>query len=234
MKKLLDIAAGALLGILLLAVPQAHAQDAPIMALDPTLMAGWSGNLAYGNKVSGKANAAVKTNFTYTTTPALRQQVVATFAKRLQAKSPQGAYAVNTTFGPGKADYDAFYRQMLSKSSLLNNNVADALTGLILVSYQIVNNISGAEINSAMESMARTQIASILAKNPKITSEATRAQMGEEMKLQSVVMVLGLQESAKTNTEQAYRQSIANMFQKQYGSDLTKMTLTNQGFVKKK
>lgn len=233
MRKLLNTAAGALLGALLLSSPQTRAQDAPIMALDPTLMAGWSGNLAYGNKAAGKAAAAAKTNFNYTSTPALRQRVVANFVKRLQSRSPQGANAVSSTFGPGKADYDAFYQQVFKNSPLKSNNAVDALTGLMLVGYQVVNNVPGSAVNSAMESNAQAQMAATLAKNAKLKSEAVRAQMAEEMKLQSVVLVLGLQESAKTNTQEAYRQSIASMFQQQYGINLKQVTLTNQGFAKK-
>lgn len=50
MKKSTIFLTGALLIASLSIVPDyVLAQDAPIMALDPTLMAGWSGNLAYGN-----------------------------------------------------------------------------------------------------------------------------------------------------------------------------------------
>ncbi len=233
MKNLLNATAVFALGTMLLVSPQIRAQDAPIMALDPTLMAGWSGNLAYGSKATGKASAVTKANFNYTSNPALRQHVVANFVKRLQSSSPQGANAVSSTFGPGKADYDSFYNQILKSSSLKNNNAADAFTGLILVGYQVINNVPGSEVNSAMESGARAQVTAILAKNPKLKSEAARAEMAEQMKLQSVVLVLGLQEATKANTVDAYRQNINSMFQQQYGLNFKQIQLTNRGFAKR-
>lgn len=159
--------------------------------------------------------------------------MVANFVKRLQSSSPQGANAVSSTFGPGKADYDSFYSQILKSSSLKNNNAADAFTGLMLVGYQVINNVPGSEVNSAMESSARAQVTAILAKNPKLKSEAARAEMAEQMKLQSVVLVLGLQEATKTNTVEAYRQSIASMFQQQYGLNFKQIQLTSRGFAKR-
>ncbi|WP_342648621.1 hypothetical protein [Mucilaginibacter sp. CSA2-8R] len=233
MKRIANISAGVILSALSFVSVTARAQDAPIMALDPTLMAGWSGNLAYDSKVAGKTVATAKSSFDYTSTPALRQRVVSNFVKRLQSRTSQGANAVNSTFGPGKADYNAIYGQILKSSSLKINNAADALTGLMLVGYQVVNNVPGSEVNSAMESGAQAQMIATLSKNAKLKSELVRAQMAEQMKLQSVVLVLGLQEATKTNTQEAYRQSIASMFQQQYGINLKQIKLTNQGFAKK-
>ncbi|MFD0794712.1 hypothetical protein ACFQZX_13880 [Mucilaginibacter litoreus] len=139
-------------------------QDAPIMALDPTLMAGWSGNLAYGNTLSGNKSAAMKLSFPYSSTLALRKSVVAGFTKRLQSQSPSGAQAIAAAFGPGKADYETIYAQMLKTSALHNNDAADALTGLILVGYQIANNVPDEQVTAKMERAARAQIAGILAK----------------------------------------------------------------------
>jgi hypothetical protein len=231
MKQLINIMAGTLLSALLLTLPNlAYAQD-PIMALDPTLMAGWSGNLAYSKSTS--RSAAAKSTFPYTSTPALRQKVVAALAKRLQSQSPKGALAVTSTFGPGKADYGAFYSQMLKTSALHDNDAADALTGLILVAYQIVNNVPDEQVTAVIERAARAQIAGIAASNSKIKSMTTRAQVAEELKLQTVVLALGLRESVAAKTEAAYRKSIQTMFQSQYHIDLHQVKLTNRGFVKR-
>ncbi|WP_133300161.1 hypothetical protein [Mucilaginibacter terrenus] len=217
---------------LLLTASKVSAQD-PIMALDPTLMAGWSGNLAYGNSAAHRSTTASKTNFAYTSTPALRQQVVASFSKRLQASSPQGAKALNTAFGPGKADYGQVYQQMLKTSALHDNNAADALAGLLLAGYEIVNQVQDDKITPAMERGTRAQVATLIASNPKMSNAAQRARLSEELKLQTVLLALGWQETLKANTQAAYRQSIASMFQNQYHLDLTQLKLTTNGFAKK-
>lgn len=234
MKKSTVFVIGALLSAFLSTGPNyAVAQDAPIMALDPTLMAGWSGNLAYGNTWGKSSASASKKNYSYKSTPALRQSVVAGFTKRLQSQSPKGAQAVAATFGPGKADYGTYYTQMLKTSGLHDNDAADALAGLMVVGYQIANNVPDEQVTATMERAARAQVAGIIAKNDKLNSPATRAKFGEELKLQTVVLVLGLQETMKNNTVDAYRKSISTMFQSQYHMNLLQFKLTNQGFAKK-
>ncbi|MFD1258280.1 hypothetical protein ACFQ3S_15860 [Mucilaginibacter terrae] len=150
---------GALLGSwLVTGINYAMAQDAPIMALDPTLMAGWSGNLAYTDTWGSKSASTIKKNYSYQSTPALRQSVVAGFTKRLQSQSLKGAQAVAATFGRGKADYGTYYTQMLKTSGLHDNDAADALAGLIVVGYQIVNNVPDEQVTATMERAARTQL----------------------------------------------------------------------------
>ena len=141
--------------LLLTVATRTYAQDAPIMALDPTLMAGWSGNIASTNNSWHPTATAKKKTFSYTSTPALRQQVVAKFAERLQIQSPNGAQTLRAAFGPGKADYGEVYQQLLKTSALHDNDTADALAGVILAGYQIVNNLQDDQITPAMERGAR-------------------------------------------------------------------------------
>jgi hypothetical protein len=231
MKQLICKAAGALLTALLLITPKAKAQD-PIVALDPTLMAGWSGNLAYSKSASGRAATSAKTNFAYTSTPALRQQVVARFARRLESQNAKGARALTAAFGPGKADYGQLYKQMLKNSVLRDNDAADALTALLLAGYQIVNNLQDNQVTSAMERGARTQVAAILAQNKSISSATARAQMAEELKLQTLLLAVGAQDAVKNKTMPAYQQNIAAMFKGQYHLDMQQLKLTAKGFAK--
>jgi len=231
-KSIISATALLLNALLLISTNRSLGQDAPIMALDPTLMAGWSGNLAYGNTWH-KSEASSKSNFPYKSTAALRRSIVANFIKRLQSQSSKGAQAIATTFGPGKADYGVFYTQMLKTSALHDYDAADAFAGLILVGYQIVNNVPDAEVTKLMERAARTQIAGMISKNEKLISPATRAKVSEEVKLQTVVLALGLQETLKNNTVDAYRKSISAMFQNQYHLNLAQLKLTNKGFSKK-
>ena len=225
---------------LLLAAPAARAQD-PIMALDPTLMAGWSGNTgnaAATPKSTGTRRPATapkpaaRTNFAYTSTPALRQQTVARLAKRLQATNAATAQALTAAYGPGKTDYGLVYRAMLKSSGLRDNDAADALAGFLVVGYQVVNDVKDEEITPVMERGARAQVAAVMAQNPQLAAPATRAQAGEEFKLQSVVVATGWQEAVQAGTQAAYQQSIAALFKNQYHMDLARLRLSAQGFGK--
>ncbi len=233
MKKLITFPAAVLSFFLSVCAVKAIAQDAPIMALDPTLMAGWTGNLAISSGSAGKSVSAAKTSFPYRSTAALRQSVVSDFVKRLQSQSPKGAQAVASAFGPGKTDYGTIYAQMLKTSALKDNDAADALAGFFLVGYQIVNNVPDEKVTPSMERAARAQVADILSKTNKLSSATTRARAAEEIKLQTIVMALGLQETLKNNTVESYRKTIASTYQNQYHINLYQLQLTNRGFVKK-
>ncbi|MBF9221314.1 hypothetical protein [Hymenobacter ruricola] len=225
---------------LLLAATTTHAQDAPIMALDPTLMAGWTGNV--GNAMvhpstagaSRPAAKAATASFAYTATPALQQQTVATAAKRLQATDAAAAKELTAAFAPGKSDYAALYRGMLKDTGLRENDAADALACYLVTGYQIVSGLTGDhDISPAQNRGARAQVAAVLAGNPQLGTAAARAQLGEEFKLQTVLLGSAWVGAVKAGTQAAYRESVVALFKNQYQMDMTQMQLTAQGFTKK-
>lgn len=186
------------------------------------------------SRVGGKA-ATTKTaaRLTYTATPALRKQTVDNLAQRLAAKDPGQAQAVRTGFGPGgPADYGRLYAAGLKGSGFQDYDAASALASFMEVSYVVVNNIQDTKaITPAVDRGLRTQMAGLLSQNAATKSPAQLAQLGEEMKLQTVILMAGWQESLKSGQAAAFRSGIAQNFRSQFGLDLSQVRLTEQGFV---
>lgn len=188
-----------------------------------------------GNKAGTVRSTATKTSAAstaYTSTPALRQQTVQGYVSRLKGSNPAGAQAVNTAFGPGKYDYGQVYRGILDGTGLHDNDAADALAAYMLIGYAVVHNIQdGKAITPAMARGVRGQVAPLLAGSG--SSRSRLAQLGEEMKLQTVIVQGGWQSAIKEGKLAAYQQGIGKLFQTQYGLNLSQLKLSSQGLVQR-
>ena len=232
-----------LLAASLLGAAPARAQEIG-PALDMTLMTGWTGGAAVQydlEKRAGLAHNTAGTNpsktantLTYQPTAALEQQTVQRLANKLQASRPAGAQAVQAAFGPGKASYGQLYRDATKTTPYAPNDAAAAMAAYLELGYQVVNNITSATaITPTQERGLRTQAAGILGQNAALGSAAAVARLGEELKLQTVVLLLGWQQSQKNGQAVTFRQQIAAQFRQQYGLDMSQLRVTNAGFAKK-
>ncbi|WP_022822310.1 hypothetical protein [Hymenobacter norwichensis] len=171
---------------------------------------------------------------TYTPTPALRQQTVRNLAQRLQQSKPAQAQYLQAAYGPGKANYAQLYSAGLKGSGFQDNDAASALAAYMEIAYAVVNNVQNeALITPAMDRGLRNQVAGILGRNPAARNPATLAQVGEELKLQTVILATGWQQSRQTGQTATFRANIARQFSNQFGFDLTKVRLTERGFAAK-
>lgn len=185
-----------------------------------------------GKTTAGAATAARKINLAYTPSAALQQQTVQNLVTKMQSKNAQAARAVNNALGSGKASYNQLFSQLVRESGLPANNAATALAAYLEIGYMIVNNVQNG-ITPAMDRALQQQAAGILSKNPSLNSPATVAKMGEELKLQAIVLYLGWQSTLKTPTQLPQFQSgIAQQF-KAMGLDMSKVKLTEKGFEKR-
>lgn len=237
MKKLLILCGIALL----LARSGARAQDV-IVALDPTLMAGWAGGEAVRYDLEKRAaaakgtRAAAATSFAYRSSPSTRARAVEQTATRLQASNAPLAQTLTATFGPGKTDFAPIYAEIISGTGLRADNAADALACYLLMGYAIVHNLQdGKAITPALAQGTRQQVMGILAGNPKLKPDdpVAAAGIGEEFKLQTVILQSGWQSAIKTGRLPAYQQSVGQLFKAQYGLDMAQLKLTSQGFAKR-
>jgi hypothetical protein len=243
MKKPFALLCSGLLG-LLLAAPAAHAQLS-----NDLIMETYNSNIsvitngAINKSVLEKAVARNNTSRTgtnrstaastaYTPTPALRQQTVQGFVSRLKTSDPAASQAIAANFGPGKYDYGKIYRDLTKDVGLRENDAADVLTSYMLLGWMIVNNVTDDKTVSApMAQGLRAQLAPLLAGNAQARAHA--AQVGEEMKLQTVVVHGGWQSAIKEGKLTAYQRGINTLFKTQYGMDMAQFKLTSQGFAKK-
>jgi len=189
-----------------------------------------------GIKLSDSNESSTKSpaRLTYTSTPSLRQQTVQNLAQRLQASNPMQAKALTTAFGPGKADYGQLYAAGLKGSGFQDNDAASALAAYLEMAYVVANNIQDTKaITPAVDRGLRTQAAGLLRKNTTLTDASAVAKLGEELKLQTVILLSGWQQSLKTGQTASFSSNIARQFSNQYRFDLTQVKLTEQGFTKK-
>jgi hypothetical protein len=244
MKKLLFAAA-----LLAGAAPQAQAQMSPDLIMETynsniSVITNGAINKSVMEKAIARNNAgrnagrsttaarpAARTGTAYAPTAALRQQTVQGYANRLKASNPAGAQAVMAAFGPGKYDYGKTYREILDGTGLRENDAADALACYMIMGWAVVHNVqSGKAITIPMAQGVRAQIAPLLANNPQLATRA--AQVGEELKLQTVIVQGGWQSAIKEGKLAAYQQGVNNLFKTQYGMDMSQFKLTSQGFAK--
>lgn len=234
-----------LLGAALLLHRPAQAQDIG-PALDMTLMTGWAGNAAVTYDLEkraaaakgGRSSAAVTSasSFAYRSTPSTRARAVEQVAGRVRPSTPQLAQAITTAFGPGKADFETTYAQLIDGTGLRSANAADAMAAYLLMGYAIVYNLQNdKDITPALAGGVRQQVQGVLANNPKLKpgDPVAAARLGEGMKLQAVVLQAGWQSAVKEGRLATYQQQTARLFKTSYGLDLSALRLTAQGFAKR-
>jgi hypothetical protein len=191
-----------LLALLLATAAPADAQDAP-----PVMFDGLAGSMAmnkllFDNTTGRATGSRVATkSFAYVPSAALKQKTVQGYVDRLKTKNPTAAQAVATTFGTGKYDYGTVYRGLIDGYNLRENDAVDAMTAYLVLGWMIVNNVQNDKaVTAAMVQGARAQVAPLLASNAKLAAPGVAAQVGEEMKLQSVIAQAGWQSAVKQGT----------------------------------
>lgn len=234
-----------LLAALLLLRAPARAQDIG-PALDPTLMAGWAGGeavrydlekraaAAKGGRSAGAPTSAA--SFAYRSTPNTRARAVEQVAERARAGNPQLAQVVTTAFGPGKADFETTYAQILNGTGLHSADAADAMAVYLLMGYAVVHNIQDDKaITPALARGVRQQVQGILASGGALKPDdpVAAARLGEELKLQAVVLQGFWQSALKNKQLPAFQQQTAQLFKTSYGLDLQALKLTAHGFAKR-
>ena len=184
------------------------------------------------SKRSTKASVP-KIKLSYIPTKTLQQKTVQELGNKLQARNPVAGQAFFNALGPGKANYSQLFTQMVQESGLPANDAATALAAFLEVGYVIVNNVQNtSSITPAVDRALQRQAAGLLSQNKKLTSPAIISKLGEELKLQSVVLYLGWQSALKSSQVNEYSAGIAKQF-KSMGFDLSQVRLTGKGFVKK-
>ncbi|MFD2287127.1 hypothetical protein GJU39_10790 [Pedobacter petrophilus] len=187
------------------------------------------------DKYSGKSTAKTRSaNFSYVPNEALRKKTVNNYVAKLKRYNPAVATTVAQNFAPGKFDYSDLYQQANKSSGLKENDAADVLAVYIILNWMIVNNVKdGNAITVPMARGVPTQTASIMANNQKLSTPGMAAQIGEQLKLNTIILQTGWIQSIKDKTDETYRQKIAANFKSLYHFDIGQMKLTDKGLGKK-
>lgn len=184
------------------------------------------------SKTAPKTAPSTGASLSYLPTSALKKATVAGYVERLQKKNPAASQAIAANFGTGKYDYGTIYNGLVKGNGLRENDAIDVMAAYLVMGYMVVHDVQdGNAVTPAMVQGVRTQIASQLLQNPQLTAPGVAAQLGEELKLQFVVVQGGWQSAIREHTLPAYQQGIAAMFKTQSGLDLASLQLTGQGFT---
>jgi len=193
-----------------------------------------SGNTNQPVRTSNSTRPQRRVSLAYSPTPALNQQTVQRYIDRLKSKNPAASQAIAENFGSGKYNYNQIYRGLVENTGLKENDAADAMSAYLILGYMIVNNVQNDNaITPTVTQGVRSQVISLLASNSQLKAPGVTAQLGEELKLQTVLAQAGWRGAIKENTLPSYQRGIADLFRNRYGMDLTQVVLTNNGFAKR-
>ena len=236
-------------GLLLAAAPAARAQDDPGMSMfnsynqmavnmslvdvnNAAVMAA-SRNATAGKGAAAPARTATRTSFAYAPTAALQKQTAAAYVAQVRAANPAAAQTVAEALA-GKTNYPALYRELNSGTGLRENDAADVMALFLLENWIVANGMTDASVITAARTQAvRAQAAGIMARNPKLSSGATLAQFGEQLKLNTAMLEVGRLRAQHDGNSATYSRKVATQFQRQYHFSMTQLQLTGQGLVKK-
>lgn len=176
--------------------------------------------------------AARPATLTYRPDPARRRDNLARFVAQVRPFDPQGADNLAQLFARG--DFLASLQADLTPMGLSVDNVADAYTTYWISAWQASRGETG-NPPKAQVAAVQAQTAKALSATPAFAraSNADKQDMAESLWLQLVVLESAVN-GAKNNPEQlrsvgqAAAQGARGM-----GLDVTRMTLTDQGFVAK-
>jgi hypothetical protein len=151
----------------------------------------------------------------YTTTTAMRRTAAEAFARRQPGTTAATATKFTAMFGPGgPADYELLYEKLLPGTGLQNNNVADAFAACLVATYRVAHGEvpGGALLPAGPTAAVRQQFAPTAARVLAGRPASVAAQLGELLKLQTVLVSMGAQGTDAAKTA-AFLRNVATRFQ---------------------
>lgn len=164
---------------------------------------------------------------TYESSAELRRQTVDGYVRRLSQSNPEAARVARDQFA--RNDYGQVWRGLTKGTGLSENDAADSMAALMMLGWMIANN-SLDNPNPSYLRGVRAQLAPGLAAEPRLSAPATRAVLGEELKLLFVTLHAGWQGAQREGRLREYSDGVAAMFRQQ-GTDLRALRLTDGGFA---
>ena len=189
-----------------------------------------------GEKGAGAATsrsvAKVHTiDFFYMESAPLRKQTVDKYLAKTKATDPAAAAQLASALRPGgAAEYRYAYPKINRAANLRDNDAADILASYMLLNWRAANNVA-AEPTAAQARGVRAQAARSLSKKPQ-TDEALAA-LGEDLKLQAVLLNLNWQSARQHGTAATFGQQTAAAFQREHALDLRQQQLSAAGLTAK-
>lgn len=148
------------------------------------------------------------------------------FLQRLSTRNPNAVGQARDQMA--RYDFDRIYAGITRPFGLSPNDAGDVMTAYLVLGWMVANGAPDPSVSGVRA--ARGHIASLLAQGGALADPATRAAVGEELKLLFVVMHSGWQSARREGTLAQYANGVAQMFATQNGDDLRRIVLTDSGF----
>jgi hypothetical protein len=186
------------------------------------------GTLGLSDPTAAPARAAAM-SLTYQPNDALARNALAAYLQRLKSSNPKLAPLAAEQFG--RHDYRQVYRGLTRGTGLRDNDLVDIMSAWTMLGWMVAND-SQANPDPTKLKALRNQMAGVLADNPRLADPATRAMLGEEMKIHFVTLHAGWQGAQREGRLPQYAEDVARLFQRT-GTDLRQLSMTSQGMVQR-
>ena len=169
-------------------------------------------------------------SLSFNPSPTVRKKVISDLlvnARKLDANSAAGAEAFL-----GSTNIIDQIDQMIRPMGLRADNVADAYTLWWVIAWHAANGRQG-EPDAQIMAAVKQQASNALLSTPQFASanDAQKQEMAESMLIQAALIDAHIDAAAGKPAEQAALAKAVNQGAKKMGLDLTKMDLTENGFV---
>ncbi len=180
------------------------------------------------NQRSPEREVAPSMNFQYRVSSQRRAANINQFVNVWAKTDPAGAAKGKALLPSAIPQID----QMMRTVGLRADNVADAYAVWWIAAWEAVNNRDMGS-SAAMYNAVKAQTEAALAATPQMRSagDAEKQQMAEAMLIQAALIAASSSQAAGNATQQAAISKAVNQGARKMGLDLTKMTLTQDGFV---
>ena len=182
------------------------------------------------NEIRQSGSVSNVTNLTYPVSKQIRRANIAKFVQTMKRSDPATGAQAETLFASG-AIIDQL-DEMMRPWGLRANNVADAYTVWWVAAWHAVHR---RELNPNPTIMAavKRQAEGALFSTPQMASatNATKQEIAEALLIHAALIDGHIDDAAGNSTKQAALAKAVNQGAKHMGLDLTKMSLTQDGFV---
>jgi hypothetical protein len=172
--------------------------------------------------------ATANASFAFASTPASRKAALDALIQRTSAANPDAGSQIAAAFR--QHDPFAIYERVTAPAGVRPNDAADVFAAYIALGYIIAT--GAPDPTPAQFGAIRRQFAGSMAGNPRLATPTGRAALGEEMKLQFMLLHTGLKSAVEGKTLPQFRPQVAAMFAQQ-GLNFGELRLTDTGLARR-
>jgi hypothetical protein len=163
----------------------------------------------------------------FASTPASQKQALDAYLARAMRSNPK---AVGSIAGElRKRNISRELQGEYRKYGLNSGDAADVMAGFLMVGWEAMN---GRDATPAQARGIRRQVAGNLIGNPAMRNPATRQRFGEELKITTYVLAVGMNAAKRDGQVEQYRRQLAGFYRQQTGQNIAGWRLTSAGFAR--